>query len=33
MSGDAPQTYILHAIGIAIVLSVLMVLFLMKSWG
>jgi len=28
-----PQTYILHAIGIAILLSIAMVLALMKAWG
>lgn len=28
-----PQTYILHTFGIAIVIIVAMVLFLMKQWG
>lgn len=28
-----PQTYILHAVGIALVLVVAMVVFLFKSWG
>lgn len=33
MSGPAPQSYILHAVGIAIVIIVAMVLFLMQAWG
>ena len=35
MSSDhkPPQTYILHTVGIAIVIVVAMVLFLMKQWG
>ncbi len=32
MSGPAPKTYILHTVGIAIVLVVLMVLFLKWQW-
>jgi hypothetical protein len=28
-----PQTYILHSVGIAIVLAVAMVLFLRHAWG
>lgn len=33
MSEKAPQTYILHTVGIAIVLVVALVLFLKKMWG
>jgi hypothetical protein len=33
MSAKPPQTYILHAVGIAIVLVICMVLFLRHSWG
>jgi hypothetical protein len=32
-SGKPPQTYILHAVGIAIVLAVALVLFLRHAWG
>jgi hypothetical protein len=28
-----PQTYILHSVGIAIVIAVVMVLFLVHVWG
>jgi hypothetical protein len=33
VSGKMPQTYVLHTFGIAIVIIVLMVVFLMKQWG
>ena len=33
MSGQQPQNYILHAVGIALVIIVAMVLFLRHSWG
>lgn len=33
MSGKPPQTYILHAVGIALVIIVAMVLFLRQAWG
>lgn len=33
MSGKAPQTYILHTVGIALILVLAMVLFLRHSWG
>jgi hypothetical protein len=33
MSGKAPQTYILHTVGIALILVIAMVLFLRHSWG
>ena len=33
MSEKAPQTYVLHAVAIAIVLAVVMVLFLKHQWG
>jgi hypothetical protein len=33
MSGKAPQNYILHAVGIALVLIIAMVLFLRSAWG
>lgn len=33
MSGKAPQTYVLHTFGIAIVMIAALVLFLMKAWG
>jgi len=33
MSGKPPQTYILHSVGIALVIIVAMVLFLRQAWG
>jgi hypothetical protein len=33
VSGKPPQTYILHTVGIAIVIIVAMVLFLRSQWG
>lgn len=33
MSGQQPQSYILHAVGIAIVIVIAMVLFLRQAWG
>jgi hypothetical protein len=33
VSGKAPQTYILHTFGIAVVIIVVMILFLKKMWG
>lgn len=33
MSGKLPQNYMIHAIVIAIVLTVVMVLFLRNQWG
>lgn len=33
MSGQPQQTYILHTVGIAIVLVIVMVMFLRSSWG
>jgi len=33
MSEKAPQSYILHAVAIALVLTTLMILFLHKKWG
>lgn len=33
MSGKPPQTYILHTVGIAIVIVVVLILFLQKQWG
>ena len=33
MSGKLPQTYALHTLVIAIILTVAMVLFLRHSWG
>ncbi len=33
MSGKLPQNYMIHAIVIAIVITVVMVLFLRKQWG
>jgi hypothetical protein len=33
MSAKAPQTYILHTVGIAIVIVIALVLFLKKMWG
>lgn len=33
MSGKAPQTYVLHTLGIALVIIAAMIAFLMKSWG
>lgn len=34
MSTDKPpQTYILHAVGIAIVLTILLIIFLRHQWG
>lgn len=33
MSGKLPQTYALHAVGIALVIIIAMVLFLRHAWG
>jgi hypothetical protein len=33
MSGKPPQTYIVHTVGIAIVLATLLVWFLRRQWG
>lgn len=33
MSAKAPQTYILHTVGIAIVLVIGLILFLKKMWS
>jgi hypothetical protein len=33
MSGKLPQNYVLHSVGIAIVIVVAMVLFLRSAWG
>ncbi len=33
MSGKAPQSYILHAFAIALVLTGAMVMFLRHAWG
>jgi hypothetical protein len=33
MSAPSPQNYVVHAIAIAIVLAVVMVLFLRHAWG
>jgi len=33
VSGKPQQTYILHTVGIAIVLIIALVVFLRKSWG
>jgi hypothetical protein len=32
-SGKPPQTYILHTVGIAIVIVVVMIIFLVKQWS
>ena len=32
MSGPAPKTYVLHTIGIAIVIVIAMILFLKSQW-
>jgi hypothetical protein len=33
VSGKAPQTYILHSVGIALVLIALLITFLRHKWG
>jgi hypothetical protein len=33
VSGKLPQTYILHTVGIAIVIAAGMIAFLIHSWG
>ncbi|MDB4958544.1 MAG: hypothetical protein JWO36_6113 [Myxococcales bacterium] len=33
MSDKPPQTYVLHTVGIAIIIAVVMVIFLIKQWG
>jgi len=33
VSGKPPQTYVLHTFAIALVLSVLLVMFLRSQWG
>lgn len=33
MSGPQPQNYILHAVGISLVIVIAMVLFLRHAWG
>ena len=33
MSGKAPENYVLHAVGIALVITAAMILFLRHAWG
>lgn len=33
MSGQPQQTYLLHTVGIAIILVIIMVVFLRSQWG
>jgi len=33
MSGKAPENYVLHAVGIALVITIAMILFLRSAWG
>lgn len=33
MSGKAPENYVLHAVGIALIITTAMILFLRSAWG